>query len=385
MFAHHYDAIVVGARCAGSTTAMLMARKGMRVLLVERDLPGTDTLSTHNLTRGAVSQLVRWGLADKLLKQGTPPVNRSTFHFGDTVLHLDLKPDNGVPGLLGTRRAILDATLVDAARAAGVSVHFQTSFQDVLKDDQDRVIGAIVTDRAGNSHNIKSSLVVGADGIRSKVARCVGAQIRKKALHTLGHIYSYYRGLPLGDNHCHFQNGAAASSTVTNDGACVVVASAKPDELRQLRREKGGQQVLEELASRANADFGALLRGSEMIEETRVFAGTHGFVRNSTGPGWALVGDAGYFRDPITAHGITDAFRDAELLADAAGSGHHALTMYESQRDEVTAQIWSITDRIAAFDMEMGSLQAAFRDLAQAMKVEQAWMSDRFDTRDLAA
>ena len=143
--------------------------------------------------------------------------------------------------------------------------------------------------------------------------------------------------------------------------------------------------VLRWIAARANAEFGSLLDRAEMTEAPRIFSGTRGFVRNCTGPGWALVGDAGYFRDPMTAHGITDAFRDAELLADAAGRGDHALAMYEKQRDAVIQDIWEITDRIAAFNPDPKVQQAAFRDLAVAMRREQEWMSARFDATPLAA
>ena len=190
---------------------------------------------------------------------------------------------------------------------------------------------------------------------------------------------------PLTDNHIFFGPGVAAASTATNDDASVVVASVKPAILRQLRDRMDSRSVLEWISARANRGFGALLEGAEMTEAPRIFPGTKGFVRNCAGPGWALVGDAGYFRDPMTAHGITDAFRDAELLADAAGRGDHALAMYEKQRDEVTREIWEITDRIAAFDPDMGVQQAAFRDLARAMRTEQEWMSARFDAAPLAA
>lgn len=385
MFMNTYDAIVVGARCAGAATAMLMACKGLRVLMIERDQPGTDTLSTHNLTRGAVKQLVRWGLADSLLEQGTPPIHRTTFTFEDEVLPLDLKPVGNVPGLLGTRRFILDATLVKAAHDAGVHVCFQTSFRDVIRNQTDRVIGATLTDTSGNAFDIQSPLVVGADGIHSTVARRVGAAVRKQATHTLGHIYGYYRGLPLADNHVFFGSGVAASSTVTNGDASVVVASATPERLRQLRSQMEARAVLEWIAEKANPRFGALLKAVEITETVRVFSGTKGFVRDCSGPGWALVGDAGYFRDPMTAHGITDAFRDAELLANAAGCGDHALVMYEKQRDEVTTEIWKITDRIAGFHSDLNIMKSAYRDLAHAMRAEQEWMAARFDPARLAA
>src|SRR5689334_2337745 len=117
-----YDALVVGARCAGAATAMLMARKGMRVLLIDRAGYGTDTVSTHALMRGGVLQLHRWGLLSRLQEAGTPPVRETTFHYGDETVTVAIKPSNGVNALYAPRRTLLDSTLVDAAREAGVTV-----------------------------------------------------------------------------------------------------------------------------------------------------------------------------------------------------------------------------------------------------------------------
>lgn len=385
MTQQRYDAIVVGARCAGATTAMLMAQQGMRVLLVERSAPGTDTMSTHNLTRGAVSQLVRWGLADRLMTQGTPRINRTTFQFGDTVLPLDIRPVGQIPGLMGTRRVVLDATLVAAAVDAGVEVRFHTSFRDVIWNEHDRVTGAILTNDRGINIAIDAPLVVGADGIRSTVARRVGATVQKEAKHSLGHIYGYYHDLPLTDSHVMFSPAAAVASTPTNQGLDIVVASTKPDTLKEMRRDLDDEAVLKRLAALANPDFAKLLDSATSTEPLKVFSGTKGFVRDCAGPGWALVGDAGYFRDPVTAHGITDAFRDAELLATAAGHGDAALAEYQRLRDEVTGEIWDITDRIAAFDLKLDELQSVYHQLAQAMRAEQSWMHAEFAPKSLAA
>ncbi|MEO9826347.1 MAG: NAD(P)/FAD-dependent oxidoreductase [Paracoccaceae bacterium] len=384
MSSQNYDVIVIGARCAGAATAMLMARKGLRVLLAERAAPGTDTLSSHNLTRGAVTQLARWGVVDRLIKMGTPRITQSVFHFGEDALALDLKPAMGAPGLLGTRRAILDATLVDAAREAGVDVRFHTSFKDVIRNAEGRVTGAVLSSDE-DELIVKAPLVVGADGMRSTVARRVGAAMQKEAKNALGHIYSYYRGLPLAESHLFFGPGALIASTPTDHGADIVIATITPEKLRQMRLEVGDRGALERLAVLANPEFANLLGKAEMIEPVRAFSGTKGFSRNCAGPGWALVGDAGYFRDPVTAHGITDAFRDAELLANAAGKGDAALTDYQLKRDEITRDIWEITDQIAAFDMRLEELQTAYHRLSRAMRAEQEWMASEFDPTALAA
>ena len=118
------DVVVVGARAAGAATAMLLARAGLDVVVVDRGREGSDTLSTHALTRGAVIQLNRWGLLDSIRAAGTPAVRRSTVHLvsGDTVI--DIPPGDGIDALYAPRRTVLDPLLVDAARTAGATVHF---------------------------------------------------------------------------------------------------------------------------------------------------------------------------------------------------------------------------------------------------------------------
>lgn len=386
MTAQTYDAIVIGARCAGAATAMLMARQGMRVLLVERGEPGADTVSSHNLTRGAVVQLARWGIAERLLDRGTPRIERTTFHFGDRVLPIDLKPVMGASGILGPRRPVLDLALAEAAAEAGADVRYHMSFRDAIRDPSGRVAGAILTDGAGIDIAVDAKLLIGADGLRSTVARRVGAAIRKEAKHALGHIYGYFSGLPLSDNHGFFAPGLMVGSMPTNGGATVVIASTHEASLRGLRSEMTDEHALRNLAQRANESFGALLDDAHLTEAPKVFTGVKGFVRDCAGPGWALVGDAGYFRDPVTAHGITDAFRDAELLANAAAArSDEALARYQVQRDEVTAEIFDLTDRIAAFDMPMADLAEAFHDLSRAMRTEQDWMQVQFAGRLRAA
>jgi len=386
MFSHDFDVVVVGARCAGAATARLMAERGMRVLVVDRAPPGTDTVSSHNLTRGACMQLARWGLSDRLLEAGTPRIDRTHLYFGENVTELEVKPVLGAPGMMGTRRPILDTMLVNAAREAGACVWFHTSFRDVTRDASGRINGVRVTDDTGHDYHIRTKLVVGADGLRSTVARRVSAQLRKEAEHSLGHIYAYVRGLPLRGNHAYFSQTALVAATPTDGNAHIVIATVVPERLKVMRKLAGHPWVLRTLAREASAEFAMLLDQTKLVEPIRVFAGTKGRVLDCAGPGWALVGDAGYFRDPVTAHGITDAFRDAELLAEAAtAQDDAALLRYQLERDQITEEIWEITDRIAAFDLSLDELQGAYRDLAYAMRTEQAWMQSRFSTQALAA
>src|SRR6516164_4936877 len=164
MFSHGaYDALVVGARCAGAATAMLMARRGLRVLAIDRTGYGTDTISTHALMRGGGMQLHRWGVLPRLAAAGTPAVRETTFHYGAETVVVDIRPSDGVTALYAPRRTLLDRTLVDAARDAGAAVWHGYSLLDLIRRSDGRVCGATVQDPAGNAFAIKADLVVGAD------------------------------------------------------------------------------------------------------------------------------------------------------------------------------------------------------------------------------
>ena len=119
---NHYDVIVVGGRCAGAATAMLLARGGLKVLSIEAARRGTDTLSTHALMRGGVLQLHRWGLLDAVVASGTPAIRATQFIYGDDVETVDIRPGDGIAALRAPRRTVLDVLLLDAAGAAGAEI-----------------------------------------------------------------------------------------------------------------------------------------------------------------------------------------------------------------------------------------------------------------------
>jgi menaquinone-9 beta-reductase len=176
-----YDAIVVGARCPGAATAMLMARRGLRVLVIDRGRYGADTMSTHALMRGGVTQLHRWGLLPRIVASGTPAVRRTTFHYGDDVLEVDVPPRHGVEALYAPRRTLLDSTLVDAARREGAEVRHDCTLTGLVRNPDGRVGGAVIFGADGKSEVVATDLVIGADGIGSAVARLVGAQVHNLA------------------------------------------------------------------------------------------------------------------------------------------------------------------------------------------------------------
>ena len=175
-FQPHYDAVIVGARCAGAATAMLLARAGMKVLVIDRQAYGSDTMSTHALMRTGVLQLERWGLLPAVMAAGTPEIRATTFHYGCDSLRLSIKPEHGIEHLCAPRRTVLDRILVDAARSAGADVRHGVVLSRLQIDNKGRVIGALLRDADGHSTPVRSDIVIGADGRQSTVAALVNAE-----------------------------------------------------------------------------------------------------------------------------------------------------------------------------------------------------------------
>lgn len=368
--ASRYDVVIVGARAAGAATAMLLARQGLRVLAVDRGRHGSDTLSTHALMRGGVLQLARWGLLERVRAAGTPRVTRTTFHYGETAVAVDIQPKDGVDGLYAPRRTVLDAILVDAAVEAGAEVVHGVRMNRLLRGLGGQVQGVEIEAADGRTRRVRAARVVGADGVRSRVAREVGARTERSARVTGGVVYGYWSGLDADGYNWHFSPGVAAGVIPTNDGTVCVFASMPSrrflDEIRW-DLATGYRRVLEEVSPSLAERVG----GARKVENLRGFPGELGFLRQAWGPGWALVGDAGYFKDPITAHGITDALRDAELLACAIAVGTEgALFEYQQRRDALSLDLFEVTEKIAGYDWTLEEVQQLHRAFSDSMKGE---------------
>jgi flavin-dependent dehydrogenase len=369
MSAHEtYDALIVGARCAGAATAMLMARKGMRVLAVDRGGYGADTISTHALMRGGVLQLHRWGILSRLCEADTPAVCETTFHYGDEAITVPIKPVHGVDALYAPRRTLLDSTLVDAAREARAEVWHGHTVAGLARRSDGRVCGATVLDADGNAIRIKADLVVGADGAGSSIARLVGAETLMEAQHTTAVIFGYFSGIQLSGYHWWYRPGIGAGAIPTNCGRHCIFVAIPPERLRQRPLHYDRGTLFLEVLREAAPELAASVAKAEPDAPLSVFGGRKGFLRKGYGPGWALVGDAAYFKDPLTAHGITDALRDAELLTNAAASG--TLSEYAEVRDDLSLPLFEVTDAIAALDWDLDRLETLHHRLNQAMKRE---------------
>ncbi len=380
---YDYDAIVVGARCAGAATAMQLARGGMKVLVADRDRPGTDTMSTHALMRGAVIQLDRWGLLDRLLATGVPEVTSTRFAYGDDVVEVDIRPSHGTQSLIAPRRFVLDRMLAEAAEDAGAKVVYGTSFVDVLRSPTGRVAGATF-DGPGRRQHVTAPIVIGADGRRSTVARRVSAQTRQTTKNATLCIYAYFDGLPNQGYRWYYRDALGVGAIPTHHGAHCIFASADPAKARRLVRSYGAEGALRHLVAEADGDLASQMDAGAMAERPVIYGGEPGFLRDAVGPGWALVGDAGYFKDPLTAHGITDAFRDAECLSRTILSGR-PMSEYQKARDEHSQELFALTDRIAALDWSLEELKSMHKDLNRIMKAEQAVIAGETRTMPIAA
>jgi len=362
-----YDVIVAGARVAGASTALLLAREGLDVLVVDPLPRGRDTLSTHALMRGAVLQLHRWGVLDRVRAAGTPPIRATTFDYGDETITIPIQARDGVDALYAPRRTVLDPLLAEAAEAEGARVVHGTSVVGLLRAVDGRVGGAWLAGADGVRRAVSADLVVGADGVHSRVARLVEAPVEHLATHASASVYGYWRGVEREGNRWTFRRGLGMGTIPTNDGATCVFVSMSPGAFA-LARARGLDQALRELVVGMDPELAELLTEEGRVGVLHGFPGRRGFLRRPVGPGWALVGDAGYFKDPLTAHGITDALRDAELLARAVVAGSESdLEGYGRARDRAALGLMEVTDRIASLEWSLAEVKALHERLAREM------------------
>ncbi len=349
-----YDAIVVGARVAGAPTAMLLARKGYRVLLLDRDSFPSDIMSTHFITQPGVAQLNRWGLLHEVAATGCPPISRLRNAFGPIVLNGTPPPLEGAGASYCPRRTLLDDILVRAAVAAGAELREGFAVDEVLFEDG-AVSGVRGRVRAGGAQATETArVVIGADGLHSRVAAAVQpAEYNTRPGTTCGY-YSYWSGIP--------DEGAAITwgperivfRFPTNDGLTCLAMEMPKTAFAAFREDIEGNFTRGMAA--ATPELAALAAAGRREERFVGASNLPNFYRKPFGPGWALVGDAGYHKDPVTGQGIADAFRDAELLAEALDAGFAgrqpvaaALAGYEQQRNAATAAIYETTCQLAGF------------------------------------
>jgi 2-polyprenyl-6-methoxyphenol hydroxylase-like FAD-dependent oxidoreductase len=342
-----YDAIVVGARCAGAATAMLLARKSYDVLLVDRASFPSDTVSTHVIHPPGLTALRRWGLLDDLAATGCPWLPAYTFDFGPLVITGTPRDAGGTAGSYAPRRVVLDELLVRAAQNAGAELREGFSVTELITDSG-RVAGVRGHARGGLEVSEYARVVIGADGVHSRVAEQVNAPRYREGPVLASAYYAYWSGVPAAEARWVMRPGRGYGLIPTNDDLTLVLAAWPRAEVARVKQDLQGNYVRE-----VTAALGGRLDGGR--QETRVVGeGVPNRFSKPYGPGWALVGDAGYAKDPVTAQGITDAFHDAELCAgalDAAWRGSRgydeALGEYQRRRDQRVLPMYEFTGQIA--------------------------------------
>ena len=362
---NNQDVIIVGARCAGSPTAMLLARQGHRVLVVDRATFPSDTVSTHVLHPRAGAALRRWGLLDAVIATGCPPISTYQFDFGPITISGTPASPEGLPGY-APRRTVLDKILVDAAVAAGAEVREGFTVDEVLVEEG-VVAGVRGRNADGRVAEERAAVVIGADGRNSMVARAVQAADYLTTPPLQFCVYSYWRDLPADGFEIYIRPDRGMAAVATNDDETLLIV---------------GWPTAEEQAYKADIE-GNYLRTLDLVPDlservaraTRVDRFHTGAVpnsfRQSYGPGWLLLGDAGYVKDPITAQGIPDAFTDAERAAAAlddvlAGrrSFDAAFADVQATRDRLALPIFEFTKQLATLAPPPPEMQQLFGAMA---------------------
>ena len=360
-----FDAIVVGGRCSGSPTAMLLARHGYRVLLVDRATFPSDTISTHWIWQQGMACLKRWGLLDRILATNCPPFRTMGLDLGAYQLIGDPPAVDGAADICVPRRTVLDKILLDAAAEAGAEVREGFSVTGLTTSDG-QVTGIRGHGRSGAEVEEQARIVIGADGRNSLVAKAVGAkEYNARPVLTCGY-YAYWDVLPHTPA-IHPLPHRVVISFPTNEGLTVTYFACRREQFATIRSDL--EQHLTS-AVESVAAFKDLFREARRVERIRGTGDLPNFFRKAHGDGWALVGDAGYHKDPIIAQGISDAFRSAEWLADAVHTGFSgarpmtdALAEYQRVRDEHFAPMYELSCSLATLEPPSTELLALYEAL----------------------
>jgi 2-polyprenyl-6-methoxyphenol hydroxylase-like FAD-dependent oxidoreductase len=366
------DAVIVGARCAGSTLALALAKRGWDVLVVDRDTFPSETISTHGVYPNTLARLEQLGVMDTLRASHDVPLLASRLvGLGHEVAGL-YSPIDGDDRMAVIRRSALDKAIVDTALQAGAEGRFGERVVDLIgSGSEGDPVGGVVLE---NGDRVKSRWVFGADGRASTVAGRLGIEKERSAEGEVSFLFGYWRDIPNNDYATlEIHEHEFASRTAVEDGLHLLIAMGDAELTRGNEQERRRKYV-ELLGRFPNLLEPGLLEQAEMVGEVVVAPESlmRGFFRKPTGPGWALVGDACHFKHPGTAQGIADAIEQAVYVAERLSSPSPDLGEYEAWRDTRAAEHydWSFA-------------WGRFPDPETAEKLWRGWATDPEAGQDL--
>jgi 2-polyprenyl-6-methoxyphenol hydroxylase-like FAD-dependent oxidoreductase len=397
-----YDAVVVGARCAGASTALLLARAGHRVLLLDRARFPSDTLSGLYIHQPGVERLARWGVLDRIRESGCPPLREVSYRVADVCVSGPAPTLPGVDGAYAPRRYVLDTALAEAAAAAGADVRDRTSVTGLTTDGDGRVTGVRLREAGGVEVTEQARLVIGADGMRSTVARLVEAPAYVHHPNLTCVYYTFWAGVTGADFQIYEREGGWVAALRTHDDLMLIAAYLPQDQFDRVRHDAA--TAYRDTVAATAPSLWQQLAGTTAADRLYGTGDQRNFFRQAYGPGWALVGDAGHHKDSINAHGITDSFVQSELLAGELGGDDPAaaisdpvrldaaLARFAASRDEqmtpnyrtnlVTARLHPTPDRIATLRVVQDSPDLTDRYLGVVAGIRPP---DELYTRELLA
>ena len=344
-----YDVIIVGARAAGSPLAMRLARGGLNVLVVDRATFPSDTLSTHLMNSDSVERLAKWGVLDDVLASDLPTADSIIMSVDGHAVQLN-PPGNPYP-VIAPRRSVLDSVTLNAARDAGAEVREGFTVRSLI-GHEGRISGIIGRDRAGNEVLETARLIVGADGRNSLVARQVGAESYNERPVRASLYFSYYKDWEGDAMETHHRDGVSFYAFPSNWGLACIGSYWPVEQWADVKKDPEASLAA---AAAAIPEVADRFARASRIEPIQGWAGTAARYMQAAGPGWALVGDAAYLKDPILGLGIADAYRDADYAADAILAGfaeggeaiEARLAGHEERRAKATAATYEMNDAIA--------------------------------------
>ncbi|KDN83857.1 NAD(P)/FAD-dependent oxidoreductase [Kitasatospora cheerisanensis] len=339
--AEQFDVVVVGARVAGSPLAALLARRGVKVAVLEQATFPQPTLSSHMLQADALAFFARLGVLDRIRATGAPFMTRTDTRLGDFRFVADFPTFPGsVGGAACIRRQVLDPILADTAVEAGADVRMGAKVTGLL-EEHGRVAGVRFVHR-GTESRIRARLVVGADGRESLVAKHTGARRYNVTRNERWYYWTYFEGA----------DPAAASTFVfhrwddrhifagpADNGLYIVGVSPQKGEKAAFRADRQ-ESLLDHV--RSCEPVAEALAEAKVADKIYGILRFDGYFREPSGPGWVLLGDSGHFKDPAAGRGIADAFHQAEHLAPAIV---RALRGPDSELDRATAAFGRWRDR----------------------------------------